>query len=171
MGFYFCPTERCTIDQAMINTQSTGLKVFKNNLNAYGVSFANFHVVLKVCSGWIRGAHGLGIKNFDSRIYSIITQLTNCEWIGEDDNEAMQIYLFWYDYEIRKEARMCVEDEIEINSGKSRRTVDEKIQDEVEYFLDLRKKYNLKDSLPLAKPIRNNYRFEGLKNEKVCVVC
>ena len=153
MGFYFCPTERCTIDQAVINTQSTGLKIFKNYHNEYGVSYANLHIILKVCGGWIRGAYGRGVENFDKRIFSIITQLTNCNWICEDDDEAMQVYLFWHDYEIKKEARLCVQDKIEFNPRKSMRTIDEKIKDEIEYFFALRKKYDLDYDLPLAKPI------------------
>jgi len=160
MSTYFCPTERCTIDQAKENSKLLGLKILKQKNGRYCVYDINRSGFLEVEGVWIRGAYCHGDSDLDESTRSIISEVTNCEWIDEYDHEAMQVYLFWYDDEILREAEACTDDGIEGHPFDEWGTREQELENEIDYLYSRRKKFGVVDGLPIAEPV---YKFKVFK--------
>ena len=160
MSTYFCPTERCTIDQAKENSKLLGFKILKQKNGRYCVYDINRSGFLEVEGVWIRGAYCHGDSDLDESTRSIISEVTNCEWIDEYDHEAMQVYLFWYDDEILREAEACTDDGIEGHPFDEWGTREQELENEIDYLYSRRKKFGVVDGLPIAEPV---YKFKVFK--------
>ena len=161
MSIHFCPTERCTIEQAEDNANILSIEIMKKNQNSYWVCDGDRSAFLEVEDGWIRGAHQANARCTVDNTVALIAELTNCRWVDEYDHEAMQVFLFWYDEEILLEAQNCIEDRIQVDPNDEWGTRDQELENQLNYLYSRRKKFGVEGDLLIAEPLNRKECLRG----------
>ena len=167
----FNPKARCTIDQALKNAELQGIEVYKDeeNPNAYTFLSPKKHptleevvIVLMVEDGWVRSGSSFFVeKEFYEHIKSALTSITNCDWVDEHQFE-WELYSLWTDDErlaLAKQNAVALNEEREweiAHDGSSEieyMTLEEAIEDELDWWREKQIDCGVPNELPLATPI------------------
>ena len=153
MSTYYLPKNRCTLDQAIKNSEIRGIKIIQVQKAVYRCEGFGVKACISIEDGWVRDGWQFASNN-DETVQFILSQVSNCDWVLEYGEEFFA-YLNWDAKERLLSAQEAADDVIE-NARMSGYTLtkQEAIKDELHYELSERARFGVGDTLPLANAVK-----------------
>ena len=153
MSTYYLPKERCTLEQAIKNSEIRGIEIINVQKTVYRCEGFGAKACISIENGWVRGGWQYGPNDAET-VQFILSQVSNCDWTSEYGEEFFA-YLNWDEKERFLSAREAADDVIE-NAKMEGYTLtkQEAIKDELHYELSERERFGIGDTLPLANAVK-----------------